>query len=53
MYNLYYSNTIEEKIIEILKLKESMINEILESGQKVDDTLIKDLLKKDIYKGEV
>jgi SNF2 family DNA or RNA helicase len=53
MYNLYYSNTIEEKIIEILKLKESMINEILESGQKVDDNLIKDLLKKDIYKGEM
>lgn len=33
MYNLYYSNTIEEKIIERLDEKEDMINNILEHGQ--------------------
>lgn len=46
MYNLYYADTIEEKVIEVLERKEEMINSILENGQVVDDITIKELLDK-------
>jgi SNF2 family DNA or RNA helicase len=36
-YNLYYNDTIEERIIEVLKTKEAMINDILENGSSTED----------------
>ena len=46
MYNLYYSDTIEEQVINVLAKKEDMINSILENGQTVDDITIKELFYK-------
>lgn len=40
IYNLYYADTIEERILEVLKKKESMINEVLESGTSTTDLKI-------------
>lgn len=40
VYNLFYNDTIEERIIEVLKKKESMINDILENGTSTEDIKI-------------
>ena len=40
VYNLFYNDTIEERIIEVLKKKEDMINNILENGTSTDDIKI-------------
>ncbi len=44
MYNLFYKDTIEEYIIEILKTKEEMINTVLEKGSSTDQLITKDIL---------
>lgn len=40
VYNLFYTDTIEERIIEVLKKKEEMINNILENGTSTEDIKI-------------
>jgi SNF2 family DNA or RNA helicase len=40
VYNLFYNDTIEERIIEVLKKKEEMINDILENGTSTEDIKI-------------
>jgi SNF2 family DNA or RNA helicase len=46
MYNLFYEDTIEEYIIDILKSKEEMINEVLENGTNTDNLMTNEILKK-------
>ena len=46
MYNLFYEDTIEEYIIEVLKDKEEMINNILENGTNTEKLISKDILEK-------
>lgn len=46
VYNLFFKNSIEEKIVEVLKEKEGIINSILESGQNIDTDIINSVLKK-------
>ena len=43
VYNLYYDNTIETKVLDILDTKSKMIDDILSSGMQTTDIGFKDL----------
>jgi superfamily II DNA or RNA helicase len=46
MYNLFYEDTIEEYVIDVLKTKEEMINEILENGTTIETFVGKEVMNK-------
>lgn len=46
LYNLFYEDTIEEVIIDVLKKKEEMINNILENGSSTEDIKISDIINR-------
>ena len=46
LYNLFYEDTIEEYVIDVLNGKEEMINSILENGSSTEVLITKDILEK-------
>ena len=43
VYNLYYENTIEKRVLDVLSKKSDMIDDILSSGLQTTDIGFKDL----------